>query len=207
MADGGSVGVLSSARRCLTRACSGGRLRYVLAGELYQRLVRCCVAGGLRPAAEAHFVRQPELPESRMQLDRSEVFGVLLALAAAGAAVVLALTQSPQPSATMLPALSAVPDTWPRVDALLLVELPDSGGYLANNRPIDPDSLGHTLEEIIKRRPYFPKGFFLRINPHRSVADLQRILGEAASVGWQVFDADKSGIPVYGRPTEIPRAH
>ena len=127
----------------------------------------------MRPAAEAHFVRQPERTRTVIQLDRNEVFGLALAFVAAAGAVVVALSRSQVPRAAV-PVLAAAPDTfWRRVDYMLLIELPDSGGYIANDRSIDPDQLAPKLAEMARLRPGLPMGFYVRMGPHRPAADLQ----------------------------------
>ena len=140
-----------------------------------------------------------------MQLDRSEAFGLILALGVGVGAVVYALTQSP-PAQPAILALPPAPESiWKRAEPALLVELPDSGGYLANGRALDPRELTRELQEIISWRPWYPHGLFVRMGPHRPAADLQVILQQAASAGWQVFAPYKGGPPVVVQPSQVPR--
>jgi hypothetical protein len=139
-----------------------------------------------------------------MQLDRSEILGLILTVAVVTVALVVALT----PPTAMPPSavsLEAKPDTWPLFDVELLVGLPDSGGYLANGAPLNPTQLGALLQSIAKRYPQMPRGFYVRMGAHRPEADLQLVLSQAASAGWKVFDADKSGLPAPMAPRDIPR--
>jgi hypothetical protein len=140
-----------------------------------------------------------------MQLERGEVLGLTLALVAVAIALVVApAPQTPAPPAAVV--LSAIPDSFRRYDVTLLIELPDSGGYLANGSPLDLRHLPARLNYVSATRPQFPRFLFVRVNPRRPPADLLLVISRAESVGWRVFDADKSGLPVYGAPLTLPRS-
>ena len=139
-----------------------------------------------------------------MQLERGEVLGLAIALAAVAGAVAMALTSpgpAPETSSLVLP---PIPDTWPRVDRQLLVELPDSGGCLANGAPLDPNQLATTLQQIERFNPWMPKGILVRIGKHRPITDLRLVLQQARNAGWQAFDAARSGWPDLVPPQQIP---
>ena len=138
-----------------------------------------------------------------MQLDRGEVLGLTLALVAVAIALVVALApQTPAPRAEVV--LSAIPDSFRHYDVTLLIELPDSGGYLANGTVLDPGHLPVLLNQVSASRPLFPRFLFVRPNTRRPPADLLLIVSRAESVGWHVFDAEKSGLPVWGTPPTLP---
>ncbi len=134
-----------------------------------------------------------------MQLDRGEIIGLAIALVAAAAALAVGLGTG-HPAATPVPVLSAPPADWPQSDRILLIELPDSGGYLANGQLLDLRILADRLRQVAQANPGFPRGLYVRMGTRRAPADLLPVLAAAEQVGWRVFDADKSGVP---RPIPI----
>ena len=131
-----------------------------------------------------------------MQLERGEVLALAIAFIAVALAVAIGLapqTRAPAPTIH----LAAAPADWPPYDVMLLVELPDSGGYLANDNPLNPDTLPVLLGRYVQYHPKMPRGFFLRVGPHRPEADQAPIVALAKQAGWRVFDADKSGVPIF----------
>jgi len=137
-----------------------------------------------------------------MQLERGEILGLTLALGCIVLAVAVALSPHSQRQPPPL-VLEAAPPDWPSHHAIF-IELPDSGGYLANFAPITPAELLPWLQAVVRQDPRFPRGLYVWMPSRQRATDLQLIVSAAGSVGWKVFDAGKSGFPKVGPPIDIP---
>ena len=100
--------------------------------------------------------------------------------------------RGPAPAATR-PTLPAAYGEYLKADNVLLFELPDSGGYLANGVPVDTAQVLSLLHTAYDRRQPQHRATFLRDNPNRPWQDVEFIVAKAAAAGVQVFDAAASG--------------
>jgi biopolymer transport protein ExbD len=124
--------------------------------------------------------------------------------ASARGCVLLALVtvigcQSPDRESHRLP---AAPAAFRSTDNTLLIELPDSGGVLANGVPIDLAELEPQFHALFSSRPVETRAVFVRAGRRRSWQDIADIERQAEVAGGYAFDADLSGWPrpVQGLP-------
>jgi hypothetical protein len=91
--------------------------------------------------------------------------------------------------------LPAAPEPFRSVDNTLLIELPDSGGFLANGVPVDTSELVGHFRVLFGSRAAGHRAVFVRAGEHRSWADVDAIARRAVAAGGRAFDADLSGWP------------
>ena len=93
------------------------------------------------------------------------------------------------------PHLSAAYGSYRRVDNTLVFELPDTGGYLVNQTPLDTSRIIALLHEVFDPRPAELRAAFVRDNPKRPWRDVEFLVARARVAGVEVFDANRSGWP------------
>jgi hypothetical protein len=102
------------------------------------------------------------------------------------------------------PSLPAAYGDYRKVDATLVFELPDTGGYLMNGRPLDTNRLSPVLHEVFDQRQPHLRAAILIDNRRRPWADVEFLLRKTQAAGVQLFDADRSGWPHPARWDTIP---
>ena len=112
-----------------------------------------------------------------------------LAVLALGSLTAVACDTVPRPH------LSAAYGSYRRVDNTLLFELPDTGGYLVNQTPLDTTRIMSLLHEVFDQRPAELRAAFVRDNPKRPWRDVEFLVARARVAGVEVFDANRSGWP------------
>jgi biopolymer transport protein ExbD len=148
-------------------------------------------------------------PDGRQRSNAFES-GDWVAFAVVALSIVLALLFAVRaPLVRPRPSLPPAPESYWREEhshatAILVIELPDSGGYLANGSPFRASDLRSLLRQVVQIRPWIARGLFLRAGQTRSTDAIDSILTAAAAAGWQVYDADKSGFPAFAPPQQIP---
>jgi hypothetical protein len=96
--------------------------------------------------------------------------------------------------------LPAADSSYQRLDSTLLVELPDSGGFLINSQPMAQESILPSLKALFEHRPADQRAIMVVDNPARR-ADAQWIARAALTAGGRAFDAKLSGWPASPPPT------
>lgn len=90
--------------------------------------------------------------------------------------------------------LQAAEGAYRETDNTLAFELPDSGGFVANNTPVDSLALESVLAGVFQARPPERRAVFVWDNPRRR-SGIHWIRQAAERAGGKAFDADLSGWP------------
>src|SRR5690348_18185526 len=91
------------------------------------------------------------------------------------------------------PQLPAAYGEYRRVDDAFTFELPDSGGFLLNNMPLDTARLPGLLRQYAAARRPDLRVAFLVDNPKRPWSAVEYVLHQAQVAGVQLFDFERSG--------------
>jgi hypothetical protein len=87
------------------------------------------------------------------------------------------------------------------VDNTLVIELPDSGGYIVNGVPLDTVRIREQIRAVFEERPQPQRAVIVWNNSTRGWSAIQPIQAYARQAGGEAFDAELSGWP---RQTEAP---
>jgi len=93
--------------------------------------------------------------------------------------------------------LPAAPDRYLRYDPPIVVNLPDTGGFLINTQPLHQESLEVVLKSALEWRDTARRFAFVEYNPRRSWADYQRVADGITAVGGKAFDLDLTMAPLF----------
>jgi hypothetical protein len=83
--------------------------------------------------------------------------------------------------------LPAGPEPYRSIHHGLVIDLPDTGGFLLNGQAAPKDSMLDLLRMIYEPRPSSSHALFLRVGPHREWEDVEYVRRVAAEIGVQSF--------------------
>jgi hypothetical protein len=122
-------------------------------------------------------------------------------------ASLLALASCSEPQgAARLP---AAPEPYRSTDNTLLIELPASGGHLANGMALQSRDMEAHVRAVFAPRPAEGRAIFVRAAPTRPWEDVEAVSRAAEAAGGHAFDAALSGwreqVPAREPSDSVPR--